>query len=174
MLLDSVSKCCHLTLSTCVRVTVVVLFSLSLSLSLSLSVCGLKHPSLISVEITASTCISSATSNSISVYNCCCSFRTIYEKLGGAVPEEQRALYSQRVEEMVPSIRYCAYNIGDMPSDLSQLMKLRTSTVPGSDILASKIDVSGGRRIVRSTSQCLSLSLPLTHTRIQQLIILYM
>jgi signal recognition particle subunit SRP68 len=73
-------------------------------------------------------------------YSC----RTIYEKLGGAIPEEQRALYSQRVEEMVPSIRYCAYNIGDMPSDLSQLMKLRTSA-PGSDILSSKIDVSGGR-----------------------------
>ena len=160
MLLDSVSKCCHLTLGTCTRFTVA---ALSLSLSLSLCVCGLKHPSLISVEITASTCISSATSNSISVYNCCCSFRTIYEKLGGAVPEEQRALYSQRVEEMVPSIRYCAYNIGDMPSDLSQLMKLRTSTVPGSDILASKIDVSGGRRIVRSISQCLSLSLSLSH-----------
>ena len=68
-------------------------------------------------------------------------FRTIYEKLGGAVPEEQRALYSQRVDEMVPSIRYCAYNIGDLPSDLSQLMKLRTSA-PGSDILSSNIDVS--------------------------------
>ena len=42
----------------------------------------------------------------------------------------------------MPSIRYCAYNIGDMPSDLSQLIKLRASA-PGSDILASKIDVSG-------------------------------
>ena len=57
------------------------------------------------------------------------------------MPEEQRALYTQRVEEMVPSIRYCAYNIGDMPSDLSQLMKLRTNA-SGSDILSSKIDVS--------------------------------
>ena len=67
--------------------------------------------------------------------------RTIYEKLGGVVTEEQRTLYAQRVEELVPSIRYCAYNIGDMPSDISQLIKLRTDA-PGSDMLSSKIDVS--------------------------------
>ena len=65
--------------------------------------------------------------------------RTIYEKLGGAVSEDQRALYVQRVEEIVPNIRYCAYNIGDT-SDISQLVKLRTDT-PGFDMLASKIDV---------------------------------
>ena len=67
--------------------------------------------------------------------------RTIYEKLAGAVTEEQRTLYSQRVEEIAPNIRYCAYNMGDMPTDVSQLMKLR-SDAPGSDMLASKIDVS--------------------------------
>ena len=66
--------------------------------------------------------------------------RTIYEKLGGVVPEEQKAVYAQRVEEMVPNIRYCAYNIGDTSADLSQLVKLRSDT-PGFDMLASKIDV---------------------------------
>ena len=53
---------------------------------------------------------------------------------------EQRAVYQQRVEEISPSIRYCAYNIGDMPSDINELMKLRTDA-KGFDMLASKIDV---------------------------------
>ena len=45
-------------------------------------------------------------------------------------------MYAQRVEEMVPNIRYCAYNMGDS-SDLAELVKLRPDA-PG---LASKIDV---------------------------------
>ena len=66
--------------------------------------------------------------------------RTIYEKLGGAVSEEQRTLYSQRVEEISPNVRYCAYNMGDTQTDITQLIKL-TSDTPGYDLLASKIDV---------------------------------
>jgi signal recognition particle subunit SRP68 len=61
--------------------------------------------------------------------------QTIYEKLGGAVPDDQKAVYAQRVEEMVPNIRYCAYNIGDS-TDVAELVKLRPDA-PG---LASKID----------------------------------
>lgn len=38
--------------------------------------------------------------------------RTIYEKLANAFTEEQAVLYNQRVEEISPNIRYCAYNIG--------------------------------------------------------------
>lgn len=68
--------------------------------------------------------------------------RTIYEQLAVAVSEEQRPLYSQRVEEITPNVRYCAYNLKDMPSDLSELMKLRSSA-HGDEMLASKIDVSG-------------------------------
>lgn len=68
--------------------------------------------------------------------------RTIYEQLGMAVSEEQRSLYSQRVEEITPNVRYCAYNMKDMPSDLSELMKLRSSA-HGDEMLASKIDVRG-------------------------------
>ena len=56
------------------------------------------------------------------------------------VSEDQRQLYAQRVEEITPNLRYCAYNIGGMPTDVAELMKLRTNA-PGSDILASKIDV---------------------------------
>lgn len=68
------------------------------------------------------------------------SLRTIYEKLGGAVSEEQRTLYTQRVEEISPNVRYCAYNMGDTQTDISQIMKL-ASDAPGYDMLVSKIDV---------------------------------
>lgn len=40
-------------------------------------------------------------------------FRTIYEKLASAFTEEVAVLYRQRVEEISPNIRYCAYNIGE-------------------------------------------------------------
>ncbi len=66
--------------------------------------------------------------------------RTVYQKLGGVVSEDQRQLYTQRVEEITPNLRYCAYNIGGMPTDVTELMKLR-SDAQGSDILSSKIDV---------------------------------
>ena len=68
--------------------------------------------------------------------------RTIYEQLARAVLEEHRIHYHQRVDEIAPSIRYCAYNIGDMPSDVKELTKLRVS-MPGYELLASKIDVRG-------------------------------
>ena len=69
--------------------------------------------------------------------------------------EEQRPLYTQRVDEMSPSIRYCAYNIGDLPSDVKELQKLK-STAAGSDILASKIDVSCP--VFKSQLHCISLA----------------
>ena len=50
-------------------------------------------------------------------------------------------LYNQRVDEISPNIRYCAYNIGGLPTDINELQKLRSNAVR-SDILASKIDVS--------------------------------
>ena len=48
-------------------------------------------------------------------------------------------MYVQRVKEVEPNIRYCAYNIGES-TDIAQLMKLRPDA-PGFDMLASKIDV---------------------------------
>lgn len=47
---------------------------------------------------------------------CVCVIRTIYEKLASAFTEEMAALYRQRVDEISPNIRYCAYNIGESPS----------------------------------------------------------
>ncbi|XP_006886257.1 PREDICTED: signal recognition particle subunit SRP68 isoform X2 [Elephantulus edwardii] len=48
--------------------------------------------------------------SAIEAFNKC---KTIYEKLASAFTEEQAVLYNQRVEEISPNIRYCAYNIGD-------------------------------------------------------------
>lgn len=45
-----------------------------------------------------------------------CFNRTIYEKLASAFTEEMAALYRQRVDEISPNIRYCAYNIGESPT----------------------------------------------------------
>ncbi|XP_063618571.1 signal recognition particle subunit SRP68 [Cydia splendana] len=37
----------------------------------------------------------------------------VLEKLCAALNEEERTVYKQKVEELKPSLRYCAYNIGD-------------------------------------------------------------
>lgn len=37
----------------------------------------------------------------------------VLEKLSAALPEEERIIYKQKVDELKPSLRYCAYNIGD-------------------------------------------------------------
>ena len=63
--------------------------------------------------------------------------RTIYEKLSSAFTEEQQALYQQRVDEIAPNLRYCAYNIGD-ESALQDLQKMR---IGAGDQLTSKLDV---------------------------------
>ncbi|KAF0294445.1 Signal recognition particle subunit SRP68 [Amphibalanus amphitrite] len=39
--------------------------------------------------------------------------RTIYEKLASALNEEEAAVYKTRAEELVPSLRFCAYSVGD-------------------------------------------------------------
>ena len=39
--------------------------------------------------------------------------QTIYEKLSSALNEDEQIIYKQRVEELNPNLRYCAYNIGD-------------------------------------------------------------
>ncbi|XP_026317810.1 signal recognition particle subunit SRP68 [Hyposmocoma kahamanoa] len=37
----------------------------------------------------------------------------VLDKLCAALPEDERLVYKQKVEELKPSLRYCAYNIGD-------------------------------------------------------------
>ena len=72
--------------------------------------------------------------------------RTIYEKLAGAFSEEQRSMYLQRVEEITPNIRYCAYNLEEGTTDINDLMQLRWSAAAAGGthdpVLTAKIDVS--------------------------------
>lgn len=64
--------------------------------------------------------------------------RTIYEKLGTTMSAEGSVLYQQRVEEFLPNIRYCAYNIGD-DTALDDLMQMRLTSTHTGDV-ASNID----------------------------------
>lgn len=53
--------------------------------------------------------------------------QVVYEKLASALPEEEQLPYKQRVEEIAPSLRYCAYNIGDEKE--VDLLELRSQGV---------------------------------------------
>ncbi|XP_056135873.1 signal recognition particle subunit SRP68 [Lampris incognitus] len=64
--------------------------------------------------------------------------KTIYEKLASAFTEEQAVLYHQRVEEISPNIRYCAYNIGDQNA-INDLMQMRL-TGGGGGMMAEKLE----------------------------------
>ncbi|XP_059616625.1 signal recognition particle subunit SRP68 [Phlebotomus argentipes] len=48
----------------------------------------------------------------------------VYQNLGEALPEEEQALYKAKEDELTPSIRYCAYNIGEGAS-MDDLLELR-------------------------------------------------
>jgi signal recognition particle subunit SRP68 len=67
----------------------------------------------------------------------CC--RTIYEKLAGAVVDDSREVYQLKCDEIVPSIRYCSYNIGDK-SAINDLMQMR-GKAGAEDAMTSKLDV---------------------------------
>ncbi|PNF17286.1 Signal recognition particle subunit SRP68 [Cryptotermes secundus] len=49
----------------------------------------------------------------------------VYEKLALALPEGEQLLYRSRVEELSPSLRFCAYNIGD-ESAIDDLLQMRS------------------------------------------------
>ncbi|GAB6027252.1 signal recognition particle subunit srp68 [Chamberlinius hualienensis] len=63
--------------------------------------------------------------------------QTIYEKMVGAVTGDVKSVYQQRVDEINPNVRYCAYNIGDK-SAMQDLMKMRRAV--GQDLLAENLD----------------------------------
>ncbi|GFV92382.1 signal recognition particle subunit SRP68 [Trichonephila clavipes] len=66
--------------------------------------------------------------------------QTIYEKLSEALNEDEVVLYKQRVEELIPNIRYCAYNIGDETA-INDLLKMRLSgKTAGEDLLSNALD----------------------------------
>ena len=45
---------------------------------------------------------------------CLSQAKTIYEQLSSTLSEEEAAYYRGRIDEIVPSLRYCAYNSGDV------------------------------------------------------------
>ncbi|XP_075216781.1 signal recognition particle 68 [Lycorma delicatula] len=51
----------------------------------------------------------------------------VYEKLCGALPEEDQLMYRQRCDELDPSLRFCTYNIRDEGGDtaIEDLISLR-------------------------------------------------
>lgn len=53
--------------------------------------------------------------------------QVIYEKLSSALPEIEQGPYKQRVLEITPSLRYCAYNIGD--DKAVDLLELRSQGI---------------------------------------------
>uniref|UniRef100_A0A8C5GXR6 Signal recognition particle subunit SRP68 n=1 Tax=Gouania willdenowi TaxID=441366 RepID=A0A8C5GXR6_GOUWI len=64
--------------------------------------------------------------------------KTIYEKLASAFTEDMAVLYRQRVDEISPNIRYCAYNIGDQNA-INDLMQMRL-TGGGGGMMAEKLE----------------------------------
>ncbi|KAK2575110.1 hypothetical protein KPH14_008835 [Odynerus spinipes] len=50
--------------------------------------------------------------------------QVVYGKLASALSENERLMYNARVEELAPSLRYCAYNIGDTTA-IDDLMQMR-------------------------------------------------
>ncbi|VDP22365.1 unnamed protein product [Soboliphyme baturini] len=55
--------------------------------------------------------------------------KTIYEKLSAVTESAKMSnLYQQRCQEVVPQLRYCAFNIGD-ESALSELMEMRMKII---------------------------------------------
>ena len=65
--------------------------------------------------------------------------RTVYEKLAQTLSDETKELYLQRVDELSPNIRYCAYNLGD-ESAKDDLSKIR-SKAGTEDPMAARLDV---------------------------------
>ncbi|XP_066594747.1 signal recognition particle subunit SRP68 isoform X2 [Prorops nasuta] len=50
--------------------------------------------------------------------------QVVYGNLAAALPESEKIMYNARVEELSPSLRYCAYNIGDTTA-IDDLMQMR-------------------------------------------------
>lgn len=66
------------------------------------------------------------------------SVKTIYENLGKAFTEDLQAMYLQRVAEIEPNIRYCAYNIGDETA-IEDLIQMRREA-GGGDFMLGELD----------------------------------
>lgn len=50
--------------------------------------------------------------------------QVVYENMLQALPEEEQGIYKVKIDELSPSLRYCAYNIGDNAS-MGDLLEMR-------------------------------------------------
>lgn len=50
--------------------------------------------------------------------------QVVYENLLQALPEEEQGIYKAKIDELSPSLRYCAYNIGES-ADMNDLLEMR-------------------------------------------------
>uniref|UniRef100_U5EUQ1 Signal recognition particle subunit SRP68 n=1 Tax=Corethrella appendiculata TaxID=1370023 RepID=U5EUQ1_9DIPT len=50
--------------------------------------------------------------------------QVVYENLALALPEEEQIIYKSKCDELTPSLRYCAYNIGENTS-MDDLLEMR-------------------------------------------------
>lgn len=51
--------------------------------------------------------------------------QVVYENLVQALAEEEQTVYKAKVDELTPSLRYCAYNIGGDGASIDDLMEMR-------------------------------------------------
>lgn len=50
--------------------------------------------------------------------------QVVYENMLLALPEEEQSLYKAKIDELTPSLRYCAYNIGES-GNMTDLLEMR-------------------------------------------------
>ncbi|OQR72147.1 signal recognition particle 68 kDa protein-like [Tropilaelaps mercedesae] len=99
--------------------------------------------------------------------------QTIYEKLGSALNEDERELYQQRVDEITPNLRYCAYNIGDQ-SAIKDLKKLRREGKGGMDNLDALIAQTRSKQAVTLKEVTwLGRTLPVRHEKVRLLLVFW-
>lgn len=60
--------------------------------------------------------------------------QVVYENLMNALPEEEQTLYRAKCDELTPSLRYCAYNIGESAS-IEDVMAMRAQGLGNLDAL---------------------------------------
>ena len=65
--------------------------------------------------------------------------KAIYEKLASTLNEDEAAVYQGRIDEIAPSLRYCAYNIGDTTAK-QDLLNMRGTKHGGLDDLEDLIN----------------------------------
>ncbi|XP_063980877.1 signal recognition particle subunit SRP68 [Diachasmimorpha longicaudata] len=76
--------------------------------------------------------------------------QVVYGELASALPELEQMIYKARVEELAPSLRYCAYNVGDT-SAIDDLMQMRGQL--SNELVASLDSLMAQTREKQSTAE---------------------